>query len=575
MSDIEQISIYKFKNSVTSFESCVKKDNRGNPIVSLLQYAPIQAEGIDGKFWYFDGAGNEKNALNIPWLSFMNEALETPIALEYANRYPRGLFLYKIENEGAFNFFAMTFGLGGDANIDKNKILYDFGIKVAMNICNPNEIKSIQTSQHESISIQSEKQILTGAGLSVFNIDYNDEFFKRIIGKAKTAYNFISSVTGGEKIQLKFDKDNKLSWANILDRTKVLDDLYHDDSYKNTEFKSFDNWSFEKDAEKIDELNTKLVVAINSRNFDKISLSSPEFVDLDTCAFTYQNNEDAEKEDLNISDFLETITRGDVTISTLKNRGILLVNKITETKFPKWKVYQCIVAEILDDEDNCYILFNGQWRKISTNFRNSVQQYFSDNNIEFDTQLLQDDIPNDIDIYDTQANQNREDIFNKQVVSNRENLFLFDKSKIEIASEKKYEICDILSSDSDLIHVKKYKSGASSLSHLFSQVKIYSEAFIIDKNTRNTMIDFFDTDSLNSESKNFEKDVAQFKALLSKSGRLHENDFKVVLCILTADNIQITDLPFMTQYEISKTDEYLRKNRGFNVKYINRKVIMH
>lgn len=101
----------------------------------------------------------------------MNEALATPIALEYANRYPRGLFLYKIENNWQNNFFAMTFGLGGDANIGKNKILYDFGIKVAMNICNPNEIKSIQTSQHESISIQSEKQILTGAGLSVFNTD--------------------------------------------------------------------------------------------------------------------------------------------------------------------------------------------------------------------------------------------------------------------------------------------------------------------------------------------------------------------------------------------------------------------
>ena len=52
-----------------------------------------------------------------------------------------------------------------------------------MNICDPEEIKSIQTSQHEAISIQSEKQILSGAGLSVFNIDYNDEFFRRIIGR--------------------------------------------------------------------------------------------------------------------------------------------------------------------------------------------------------------------------------------------------------------------------------------------------------------------------------------------------------------------------------------------------------
>ena len=89
------------------------------------------------------------------------------------------------------------------------------------------------------------------------------------------------------------------------------------------------------------------------------------------------------------------------------------------------------------------------------------------------------------------------------------------------------------------------------------------------------MVDFIEKESSNLESINNGKNKDTFKEILPLSGRLHENEYTVVLCILTKENIQLTDLPFMTQYEISKMDDYLRRNRGFNVKYVNRKVTMN
>lgn len=88
------------------------------------------------------------------------------------------------------------------------------------------------------------------------------------------------------------------------------------------------------------------------------------------------------------------------------------------------------------------------------------------------------------------------------------------------------------------------------------------------------MLDFIEKDSQNKESVNINKNIDVFKTILPKTGRLKESDYTIVLCILTKDEIKITDLPFMTQYEISKMDDYLRRNRGFNVKYINRTVLM-
>lgn len=575
MADIEQISIYKFKNTVKTFEDCVKQDRKGHPREPFLNYSSINNNEITGKWWYSEGDSKEKNATTIPWVSFMNEVLEDPISIEYVNRYPRGLLLYKIAIGDKDTFYAITFGLGGDKNINKNKIIPDFGIKVAMNICNPDEIKSIQTSQHEAISIQSEKQILSGAGLSVFNIDYNDEFFKRIIGKTKKQYSYISSVTGGEKIQLKFNKDKPLTWNSIKEITTELNNLYNSESYKTTEFKSFDNWSFEKDEEKVNELNQKLVNEINNSHFDKISLCVPEFIDINRICFKYEKDEDNNHEELNFVEYISTLKTKKVSISGLQNRSIFIYDKETENTYSKWKVFQCIVAEILDQDNTCYILYNGLWRKISSDFRQTVSNYLNNNNIKFDENILVDDLKNDINICDVSSGQYREEVFNKECVRNNDNLFLFDKSKIDIANEKRYEICDILTTSKELIHVKKYKTGAASLSHIFTQAKLYSEAIIINTETRKTMVDFIEKESSNTESINNGKNKDSFKTLLPLSGRLHENEYTVVLCILTKENIQLTDLPFMTQYEISKMDDYLRRNRGFNVKYINRKVIMN
>ena len=574
MTNIEQISICKFRNTVKSFEDCIKKDNNGKPFVPLLDYINIEKNGIYGLWWYSEGTSNPKTETNIPWINFMNQVLPSPITLQYANTFPKGLLLYKVKINDNDTFFAITFGLAGDKNIDKNKILPDFGIKVAMNICNPNEIKSIQTSQHEAISVQSEKQILSGAGLSDFNIDYNDEFFKKIIGKTSEKYKYISSVTGGEKIQLKFDKDKPLNWYNIKDITIELNNLYNSEQYKKTEFKCFDNWSFEKEQEKINELNNSLIEEINKLNFDKISLGVPEIIDINRYSFKYHQYEDKEYEELNIDDFLKTLRKEKASLSSLQSKNIFVYDKETESTYSKWKVYQCIVAEIIDSDNNCYILCNGRWRKIDTNFREKIIKYLENNNIEFDNTFLEEELKNNICIYDESKKQNREEIFNSHCVKENKKLFLFDKSKISIANEKKYEICDILTVNKELIHVKKYKTGASSLSHLFTQAKVYSEAIIINTDTRTTMLEFINKEVKNETSVNFQKETEPFENILQNNGRLNEKDFTVVLCILTNGNISLKDLPFMTQYEIWKMDDYLKRNRGFNVKYINRSVTM-
>lgn len=567
MSHLEQISLYRFKDSVTSFDDCLRKDENGIPLTPLSSYSDLCSGKIQGKFLYSISKSTKSNK-DIPWIVFANELLQEKIKISYVNSYPRGLFLYQVNIDRKACFFAMSFGLGGDNNIDKNKIIRDFGLKIAVNICSLHGIKTIQSSKADSVAIRSETQILTGAELQLFGVDYNDEFFNKIICKANSDYPYISNVSGGEKIQIKFSKSYPLSWENLEKVTKDLNKLYFSEKYKTTDFRCIDNWSYVKDIDIINSLNETLLEQLTGDKLEKFYLSFPEMLDISQFSFCYSKS-DKIFDDLSLVDYLSLKKKKIPSINILKREIVFLYDNVLEKKYRSSSVYNCLVAEIRHKDKDTYILFDGHWRKISKDFRCSIENYFRKNNIDFDDDYLKKDLKNNVNIKNNK-NEYREDIFNTECVNNNPNLILFDKAKIQIAGEHKYEICDILSSNKDLVHVKKFKIGASSLSHLFTQVKFYSEAILVDNRTRETARDFITNSISDFNSINYGKDRSRFVCIFDPNIRPTTSEFTVVLCILSQSPIRIQDLPFMTQYEIKHVDDYLRRFLGYKIKYVNR-----
>lgn len=565
MCNLKQISLYRFKDSVKSFEDCVKKNDNDEPLIPLSAYSDLNIDNIHGKFWYKEGK-SVKSSKDIPWIVFANEHLPKKISSVYKNSYPRALFLYKVKIKNNDCYFAMTFGVGGDNNIDKNQIQSDFGLKVAVNICSLHEIKAVQCSKADAVAIRSETQILTGAELHLFGFDFNNEFFNKIICKANSDYPYISNVSGGEKIQIKFDKKYPLTWENLEKVTNDLNNLFISNKYKDTDFSCIDNWRYVKDKNKINELDATLFKRLNEDNIDKFYLSYPDMLDISQYRYKFSNCE-KNFDELSLTDYLVLHKNRISSIDYLKRDHIYLVDSIAEQQSRSATVYRCIVAEIKENNQDTYILFDGKWRKLSLDFRKSIESYFEDNEVEFDSDYLKNDLKNNINI--KCDNQYREERYNKECVTNNSSLMLFDKSKIEIAGERKYEICDILSSRKDMIHVKKYKMGASSLSHLFLQVKFYSEAILLDPKARESASNYIKKSLEDKSSINFGKDKSNFLCIFDSTERPNPRDFTVVLCVLSQNQMIIQDLPFMTQYEIKNVDDYLR-GLGFNVKYVNR-----
>lgn len=561
---IDKVSIYKMSGNVKDFSECMSIK------ISKDKTVGINTSTLIGMFYYDQICSSSKKE-DISWIKFFNEKIKGKISGEYCNIYPRGIFFYKLNNTE--DFYVMTFGLGADAFINKNNIVFDFGIKVAMNICNPDKLRRVLSSKVEAIALHSEKQINNGARLSIFDIDDEKEFLRKIATKPLPKYSYISVITGAEAVQIKFGKDKKLDWDNLGEITKELDELYLSQKYKET-FKNYDNFKFVNNKDPLkNDLDEELLKCLKEKNIDNIYLTSPDFFDYENFEFSYNKpdkKEDIEKierfSELSLSEcFSRYKIKVTTTAETLKTWNIFKYD-IEKKFFSKLSsVYNCLVAE-LDYNNNKFILFNGRWRQVDKGVQAKVSSYFKNEGIDFeeydDSVLL-----NNVSIWNGKNgkdSQYKEAIYNEICAKNSKSLFMFDRSRTDYG-----EMCDLLSLNRELIHIKRFETGSASISHLFVQAKYYTDVFISDDEARKQMRDFIDNSSQDSNKVNYQKDNNKFKDIVPEESPL-DTDYTIILCILTEKEKRITDLPFMAQYEIYQTHRYLTNNRHFKMKFVNR-----
>ena len=170
---------------------------------------------------------------------------------------------------------------------------------------------------------------------------------------------------------------------------------------------------------------------------------------------------------------------------------------------------------------------------------------------------------------DNDKGSNREAIYNETIDSNCNDVAMFDRSKIMVAGEKKYEICDLLHSDKHFAHLKRYHSGAASISHLFSQGRFYGDAFMGDKETRSGMREHLEI--------RYENDDVQKNRFLElvpeERGDIATNDYTILFGILhEREEMTVADLPFMSRYELMYAHKHLI-NLGYKCEVAFRRVL--
>lgn len=568
MSEIKRVTLYKIKSDL-EFDDYLNGDlNTYDP------FADADA-GYSGYIRYVKAGGAEKTDEAIPWLRFLNSGFDVKRYTYVAhNFFPRAIMALRVSTDAGDNVhYVATFGQHGDAFLDRSRIVHDFGIKVGMNICDIDKLRRVQTSAHEAISRQTERQASIGASLRAFGINTEAEILRTLAGSVKDAYaDLIESFKGKDSIQIKLPKDAQFGWSALADVCRRLEERYWAADYRDTEFRSYDNLRHESDPDIVDALDAALCAKIEALDFSKIHLAPPEFLEVDDPSFAYRKREEDDDEvprfdDLRIDDVVATrrFIRN-LTAGKLRTWPIYRYDEEQERTFSLWNAYQCIVAE-LEYLGKTYVLSNSLWREVSQELKDKVDGYFNARDLDVDAPYL----PTGTNIFHAGRNQNREEVYNEAAARGSDDLFLLDQAKIEIAGRRLYEVCDLLHGDKHFVHVKRYASGSASISHLFTQAKMYSHAICSDEPTRVGIAEWVQNDDHDA---NATKDKARFAGLLpAKAADFNDTGYTVVFCILhDSDAFALGDLPFMARYELMLAHSYLTEDRRFKAGVCFRRV---
>ena len=297
---------------------------------------------------------------------------------------------------------------------------------------------------------------------------------------------------------------------------------------------------------------------LKAEDFQNIQLSIPEFILDEDYSFSYSNHATREN---SIYAFLDSsqlkthIKLNSVNIDKLKSKWIFAYSHKDDQilSYRKWRLYKCIVFEhALNGQ--YFVLSDGRWLKVDQDFYNEVTAFTNKTLHEEMCEALYADI----DISDDNSKQNKESIFNSEVCRRRPSAILFDLSKLKIGEGRKdKEFCDVLDLTDEgkirIINCKPYKNS-SSTNFLFSQAKLYCEAFIRDRTFLNEIRKHIKAS--NSQSK--QRYLDYIKPDITE---INGTDYVVCLWLLfdrKNPKPNKSDIPFMAQYELKLMHEHLR-----------------
>ena len=228
---LDKMTIFKAKSTVDKFSVLF------DITTSTLDSFNFKSKGslIEGVVHYKVVGGKRKTQRDYSWISMVN-GLSDDIDLKFStiNKAPSAVVGIKITKQSnkEVSFFILTFGMHTLRFINTDKLVNDFGIKVAMNICDPNKLRKVNTTTHSSTSTLTDRQASRGASLDIFDIDDDKEFFRSISGYAHSNYDFIKSFSGRSSIQVRFNQKSFVDNDDLIRTLQQLDIAYKSDSYK-------------------------------------------------------------------------------------------------------------------------------------------------------------------------------------------------------------------------------------------------------------------------------------------------------------------------------------------------------
>jgi uncharacterized protein (TIGR04141 family) len=379
--------------------------------------------------------------------------------------------------------FALTFGRGGSL-LSSTGWEDRFGLRVVLNCIGDEKVRSLEKHSLDQLLRHTTEQASRDATAGEFGLDIEQDLLRAVTGTPASA-DYGKRISGGEALHLALP----LSLTELPTLLDNLHDRFCDTAYQK-QFAWVDHISELNDMPLEEELNAVLATTIASGERSNIWMAVPVSVPWEKIkGFRFPSTKiNAEYEDIHLDHFVTAMGgASSITTDLLTSRNVICLNH-DDKEMCKWNAFRCLYAEI-DCKGESFLLSGAKWYRVDPNFVHETDTAF-------------EQIPN-CEAAFPEFNDKSEGAYLERLASSNQGHFaLMDQKNIPYGGgHSKVEFCDLLSSENDLFHVKRY-GQASALSHLFAQGLVSGELFLTDEGFRK------EVNARLPQSHQFDSDVA-------------------------------------------------------------------
>lgn len=521
-------TIFLMKEHVTNWKSCIKTGLN-------IKFSKIKEQyGLDGVIGITDS-----NAKPPKWKELLQKFTEDTLEID-SNVSNKAIMLVKINDR----IMAITFGYGR-AFLREESIEKNFGFIAALNLLDPQKIRSINSATVEDMVVHVQKQSSYSTGQEEFAINTVNDIMMSVTGKAQDTM-CANNVSGKDSLVVSVE----MSVADLKEKLEMYLDAYESEKYKENGFSWVDNIREVRDSVIRESLDFELVRQIENQNYHGIQISPPDTVNWkDIKGFALSGmgkkveSEEQFEVDICLEDYFQSIRPGNDIYRKLKRDKLFGLNGDDQI-YVISSVFSALTAQI-EYEKNVYILCDGRWFHIENDFYHLVKSAVARIPV-FNLTLPKCDKNED------------EGKYNEKVSKTNQEFCLMDKRLVAVnGGSKKIEACDIFTAQKQFVHVKS-KCRSSQLSHLFAQGRISAECFISDQEYRRQVAEIVESQ--------LGKEVFDYRQ------KPNANEFEVVYIIIDNTVGKVEDrLPFFSLVNLMLTIQDLdRMHMKYSIKMVEK-----
>ena len=520
-------------------------------ISGLDIYSIGQTIGFDAKLFVKQGEESPPS-----WEAFLKPGFPG-LSLPMSRTLSAVLILSLMRSETR-HWFACTFGAGRFL-LNPDRIQPNFGLKATLNAIyadgvsddERNRIRSVTSKTVSQNTLHTKRQTDANALFEFFGVDANADFLKNVSGKPFDE-SLGSMMTGADSVTVRID-----SSIDGLDEICLsLHDLSAKNTYKDR-FEWIDKIQIIRENQLKEELLDLVASKIRDNDLEGLTLTIPQILDwedvhhLEASWLPGRELQEVKLDQL-VSFLEEEGTLQDFEGEHLRKKYELLAKDEMKGQLGGGSLLKCIAGEIKHN-GTIYILSEGDFFEIKRDFLEALDQEIKDISVS------SADLP-------PSPGDKPEGEYNEDAANHSTKHLLLDKKTVRINTRTSpIEICDVLTADKQMIHVKR-KLSSSSLSHLFSQGFVSGDLLVTSADYRRVCVEKID-EAAEEHKPGDSSYRGQFNFIQTNS--VDPSKIEVVYAIAAKWNGRSLEeaLPFFSKVNLRRFNQDLRR-MGYRVTHL-------